>query len=278
MADNEPEKPDDSDDFDQMVEEMGRAEAKRRRRGMLITSVVGIVVLIAFALVYMYRDDVFGGPVDVGEGEAEILAETNDPQCRQMIDDITAVGDDYFAYEKTIDQKLLGDDAEAIRGIRQKIDEFEARLTAARELSRESNLRFEDSPKQLTDWFEYMELELGFVDRLARERLAELEAADAAANADAGAGDAGAEAAGDAPAGDEAHGEVVVQGDARPEKTPVERRDAALVAIHDAFENFRVWHAGGMHPCGKADPGETPWAPPGKAPADSARPATDPAH
>jgi hypothetical protein len=45
------------------------------------------------------------------------------------------------------------------------------------------------------------------------------------------------------------------------EPTPAQLRDRALLTLHESFQNFRVWHTSGLHPCGEAAEGVEGWTP-----------------
>ena len=57
-----------------------------------------------------------------------------------------------------------------------------------------------------------------------------------------------------------------IVGEKKKKRTPGEKVDAAVLQLYDLFANFRVWHTASEHPCGAADPGETPWTPRTPAP------------
>lgn len=256
-------RPDESGEMDAVLDSFQKAESARRRRGILYASIALIVAAAVFAVVFVFRVDFFQPNIDVEKGEEEVIAKTNDPQCRDMIAQVQQLSDRYFKLEPTIDEKLLGDDPEAIQKIRDEIARLQQRLDEIEEFSQKANLRFDESRQQLDDWFDYMALEFSFVDRLAKERLAELKAEANAAKAGPDAGQPSSQ-----PSDKQAQpeGVVVEEGDKKSEdeankKTPEERKQGALVAIHDAFQKFRVWHSSSLHPCGAADEGETPWTP-----------------
>ncbi len=266
---------DDSGELDDVLDQFEKAEAARRRSRLLYVVVALVIAGGLFGFVLVFRADIFAPTIDVKKGEKEVLARTNDPQCRNMIAQVEKLSDRYMQFEPTIDKQLLGDDPAAIQKIRDEVARIQQRLDEIEEYSHQANLRFSESRKQLADWFDYVALELSFVDRLAKEQLAKLkDDADAAKKnkdqkdkAAAGADDAG---------NDKPDGVVVAGGDKAkassktkkaPKKTPQERKEGALLDLHDAFQKFRVWHTASLHPCGAADKGETPWHPPaaGKA-------------
>jgi hypothetical protein len=263
---------DDSPEFDEMVSSFEKAESQRRKKGMIYLLVGLMIAGGVFLLAFVYRSEVFGPPIDVEQGEEEILAKTDDPQCRDMIAQVQDLSARYFKLEPTIDEELLGDDAEAIQGIRDEVARLQQRLDEIEEFSREANLRFDESSQELKEWFDYVELELSFVDRLAKERLAALKAAESS-ELKVDAGTAKTEDTSKTSEGEQ-EGVVVEKSEATKKKekqerekaaankqTPKERKEGALIAIHDAFQKFRVWHSSSAHPCGAADEGETPWRP-----------------
>lgn len=255
---NKPEQP----ELDDVFESFEKTQAAQRRK-IVIWSLVGLVVAVGlFLLAFVFRNEVFGPPVDVEKGEKQVLAKTNDPQCRDMIAQVQQLGERYYEFEPTIEKKLLSDDAEAIQKIRDEVRRMQVRVDELEEYSGKANLRFDESRKQLDDWFEYVALELSFVDRLAREQLDKLKG-------DQEAGKKEGKDESNKDAGDEEEGVVVDKGEEAEEKekakanqkTPEERKQGALVALHSAFKEFRAWQGGSPHPCGAAEEGETPWTP-----------------
>lgn len=252
--------PAEDEELEGMMSSIRKAERRQRVRAALYA--VSTIVLIAVAVYgfFAYRDELMPA-VDLDEAGQMAWEKTNDPQCRQLIDQVTVIGEDFNAYESVVEENLLGDDPDKIREIKRRMDSFEARLNKAEELSKKAQLRYEDSARQLDEWFDYVDMEIGFVRRLADERLAELEREAA----EKGEGDASAEKKG---ASQEDAGILVHSPDAdeasegdQPKKSPEQRRDGALIALHDAFQNFRVWHSANAHPCGAAAEDEEPWRP-----------------
>ncbi|MFP4596936.1 MAG: hypothetical protein ACOC9W_04875 [Persicimonas sp.] len=253
-----------SSEFEEVLANLEKAEAERRKKGIIYGLSALIAAVAAFAFIFFFHDRFFQPDLDVESGEQEVAEKTNDPQCRGMIAEVQELSDRYFKLEPAVDEDLLGDDPEAIEEIRDEIARLQQRLDEIAESSEDANLRFEESREQLDEWFDYVEVELGFLDRLAEERLAELSEAKLKEEGEA------AKKEGDAAEDSEAQqaeqeGVVVKKGsdqeeaDEAPKKTPRQRKDGALVAIHDAFQKFRVWHSSSLHPCGAADEGEEPW-------------------
>lgn len=253
-------------DFDASVEQFHRLERARQRRALLLALLVIGVAVSVFLSAVIFRGDLFDSGVDVAQIDQRIAAQTNDPACRAMIDRVTQLGERFSELEPTMDQKLLGGDDQALHDIREEIARMQQQLDETAEASQKANLRYDESREQLDDWFKYVATEFGFLDRLAAEQQAHLSAARQAAETEAT----------DAPRPDDtsktpdadADKGVVVAGGTAPTanaakpatQTPLERKQGALVAIHDSFQKFRIWHTAGAHPCGAApaSPDEAP--------------------
>lgn len=231
---------------------IARAEAERRRRGLAILAVGLIAVVLGVGGLIMLAqgdDGALGPKIELEDSERETLAETNDPQCRAMIADVTAFGARFKGAVPTV-EKVTAAEVDEVKAGRAEVAKLREELEALRVASNKSNLRFDDSRAELTKWFKYVDTELRLLDLRGEKQLARLEA--------------------------EARGETYVDLDAKkkkkrgkivgekpePERTPEQKRDAAILAILDAFESFRVWHTAAMHPCGAADEGEQGWTPP----------------
>lgn len=235
--------PGESQEVDEMVRRLEANERARNTKVLVRTALVLIPAIIAIAFAWMYREAILGPRLDIEGGEKEVLAETNDPQCRTLITEITQIGKDFSDYQPTIADKILSDDREAIEEIRLRLADFRRRIDSAEKEAPEANLRFDSNRAELDAWFESIDEELEFLDKLAQDQIALIDARAAA--------------------------------EEPPEPrypTPFEdRRDGALVAADDNFQNFRVWHTSSLHPCGPADQGEEGWTPEqqisGKAPA-----------
>lgn len=245
-----------------MVSSIRRSERRQRVRVALYAAAVVVVAAVVVYAFFTYRDEFFVPKVDMDEAGKVAWEKTNDPQCRAMIEDVTVIGEDFREYESFVEENVLGDDPDDIREIKSRMEAFKARLNKAEELSEKSELRYQDSADQLDDWFDYVDTEIGFVERLADERLAQLEREAAAQESDATSGDSSNKS--------DVGGILVHSPDAsvdkaedddKPEKTPQERRDGALVALDGAFQSFRVWHSANAHPCGAAADDEQPWRP-----------------
>lgn len=249
-----------------------REKARRRKLGILV--ITGFLAAATiFTVGVFFSSELFESGIDVEGIEAQITEHTNDPHCRETIADVSSLGEDFFKLEPTIDDKLLGEDAEAIKEIRDEILRMQQRLDEISERSAEANLRYDESRKQLDDWFDFVAVEFGFLSRLANEQLATLKAGEEAELAEEG----------EEPDGERAkereeidEGVVVADGEAdepteekASEKTPLERKEGALLAVHESFQQFRIWHTAGAHPCGAAPEGVDPWEP------EPAKPAVD---
>lgn len=252
----------DDEELAGMVSSIRRSERRQRVRVALYAAAVVVVAAVVVYAFFTYRDEFFVPKVDMDEAGKVAWEKTNDPQCRTMIEDVTVIGEDFREYESFVEENVLGDDPDDIREIKSRMEAFKARLNKAEELSEKAELRYQDSADQLDDWFDYVDTEIGFVERLADERLAQLERESAAQGSDATSGESSSES--------DVGGIVVHSPDAsvdkagdddKPEKTPRERRDGALVALDSAFQSFRVWHSANAHPCGAAADDEQPWRP-----------------
>jgi hypothetical protein len=259
--------PEEDEELEGMMSSIRKAERRQRVRAALYGLAVVVLAVVAVYAFFTYRDELFVPKIDMDEAGQEAWEKTNDPQCRTLIEQVTAIGKDFYEYESFVEAHLLGDDPDKIREIKRRMESFKARLNKAEKLSDEAELRYDDSARQLDEWFDYVDMEIGFVERLADERLAYLEREQAR------------EASGDAGTSADS-GIVVYSPDAaeleqkrdKPKQSPEERRDGALIALHDAFQNFRVWHSANAHPCGAAAEGEEPWRPEKGAGAEKAAP------
>ena len=201
--------------------------------------VVAVGLIFTFSVIGYFALQDAGKDIDVETGEKEIAEATDDPQCRAYIAAVTNIGRDFKA-DDALGGKMLSDQAEQVADAKLQFSAFKARLEKSKEGISESNFRFEESEEQLSDWYKAIDTELKLVNLLLNERLEKLAPEQK----------------------DAAEGTVVAEGKKwKSKKTPEERRDGALLAINEAFQSFRVWHSGGMHPCGSAAEGETPWTP-----------------
>ena len=237
-------------EFEEAISELERVESKRRRMGVVLGVGALVLLVAALVLVAQFRSALFRPKMPIEESQREIILKTDDPQCRKLIADVTNIGNTFFAMEGRIEKHLPGGEPAAIRKVIEDLDTIHARVTEAEELSKEATLRFEKSREELERWFDFVDGELELLEEIAKA-----DSADAGAMADAGdAGDNQADAGASADAG-----EATDKADAGP--TVTELRNSTLVALHEAFQNFRVWHSASLHPCGDNDEGETPWRP-----------------
>jgi len=243
-----PEVPGEDSEISEALSELERVEAKRRNYGILLGIAAVGAVVGAILLAAEYRHFLFQPEMPIEENERKILRRTDDPQCRRLIEEVTEVGNDYYVLESKIEQTIPGDDAEAIRNVDRKLATLKERLKGAEELADEANLRYEKSQEELDKWFSYTHYEIDILRDVIDNQLAELPP-EPEQSGDAGIADSGTPT--EDPSG---------RSDGR---TPEERRDGAMVELHEAFENFRVWHSGDTHkhPCGDHEEGEQPWRP-----------------
>jgi hypothetical protein len=243
--------PDQEVDFEEAVSELEAVESKRRRWGYVLGIGAALLLVAGVVVGVEYRSWLFKPKMPIEESRRDIIRDTDDPQCRTMIADITNIANTYYALESRIEQVVPDGEDEEIRKVDEKLATIEERLDEAEALSRKATLRFDRSREELDKWFGHVDYEVRILREVTQNTLARRKE-QRAESADAGAtgGDAGADAETDA-------GSPTVGSD----RTPVERRNGALVALHDAFENFRVWHQASMHPCGDAEKDEQPWRP-----------------
>lgn len=225
---------------DELIASLEKAERSRRKRTLLTGGLVALLVIAAFGLSFVFSNELFQPEIDIESGEEDILADTNDPQCRAFIAHVTRIGGDYFAAEPDIESGLLSDDPADIQKQVDELERLKAELAAAEETANAATLRFDDSRQEVNDWFAYTDNELTLLQKVGKERLIGISETQNAPDA----------------------GTVVEGGEAETsDKTPQERVDGATLAANEAFQKFRVWHTGGLHPCGQAAKGEEPWTP-----------------
>ncbi len=229
----------------ELLSALREAESKRRRSVMIGAAVILVFVVLSVVLSVTFSDEIFQPKIDVEDGEQDVLADTNDPQCREFISLVTEIGKDYEAIEPALQDELLGNDRAEIERLVAELDDLKERLEKAYEVSTQAELRFDESRSDINDWHRYIQNELHLLQRVANERLEALPKAEVP--------DAGTVVDNVAP--------EKPADEPKSEKTPQERLDGATLAANESFQKFRVWHTGGLHPCGKAAEGETPWAP-----------------
>lgn len=234
-------------------EAIALAETHRKMRALKIFAVV-LLGAGAFGAMGIYLGGGVNASVPVEKGEEETLALTNDPQCREMIQRVGALKPMFKIVEAQVEADLLAEDPAKVDAVRVQMRDLKQSIAKEGELSQSATLRYEESRKELDAWFEYVQKEFDTLDRTGQKHLTKL--------------------------AQKARGEVEVKfkkkkrrANQPPERTSTQQRDAAVVAIYDSFDKFRVWHTAGFHPCGAAAKGETPWT----APTPTTKPAATPA-
>lgn len=211
-------------DLEKLVEGLKRQEQARRKKTLILVIVVVALATAVMTAALFFQDDIMGPAIDVQAGEEDLLEKTNDPQCRGFIDTVTAEGVAYRNMMAGLQANLLGDKPAETQTYIDDLDALRKRLDDARIKSVDAELRFPDSRQELDDWFKHIDKELDLLMRLGQEKL-------------------------NPPA------------QSAFKKPPAELLDQAVLATHDAFENFRVWHTASQHPCGAASPDEKGWTP-----------------
>lgn len=266
-----------SAETDAVFERFEKSEKARKLKVFVLALIVVLAGAAVFLTSVVFRENRLHANLDMETLDSEAAALTNDPQCRDLIAQVDELSARYFKLEPQLEAHLLGDNPTKIKELRDEIARIQQRIDEIAEYSLKANLRFDTSRAELDDWFDYVALEFTFVDRLGREQLALLEKpsaenqeADPDASGEAADTDKPAELNSDAQkSAAEQEGVEVAKERAKkknsekekPTKTPLERKQAALVALHDSFQNFRIWHTARAHPCGAADEGEVGWEP-----------------
>lgn len=248
--------PDEAPELGEALDEIEDVESQRRLWGAVIGTATFLLLAAAVFAVVRFRTTLFRPPVDL-ETERETIRKTDDPECRQMIADVTAIKHEFFSLEDEIAATMPDGDPTAIRSLLSELEKLQRRIDEAEKLSQDATLRFDEDRKQLDDWFEYVDYEIGIVVQIAETRL-EKKTGAPGGTADAGDVGGGGSGAGDAGRSERDAGDA--GGDAGGSNLVRERKEA-VAAVHRVFENFRVWHEGGRHPCGAAESDETPWRP-----------------
>ncbi len=212
----------DPGELEELRETFVRAESRRRRRA-LIGGILVLIALVTFSWVMItYSGTDFRPKVE--EGEQNVLSETNDPVCRGMIADVTEVGVNYFAQESVVERALVSKDREEVLQIQTFLEKQRGELAVASRKSRGAVFRYDTSRAELKRWFEFVDTEYGQLISLATERVARLDSEDGGQNADA----------------------------KKAETAALDLQGRALLAIHESFHSFRVWHSSSLHPCGRS--------------------------
>ncbi len=221
---SEESQPDRDPDFDRIVEELARQESARRRKTLITALILVALGVASLGAAIFWRDALHGPAIDVEAGEAEVLLETNDPQCREFIADVTAEGVSYKNIMPALQNKMIADEPVETQRLIDEIEALRKRLADAYATSADANLRYPESRQELNDWFKHIDKELLLMVRLGQNKL----------TPDAG------------------------ETFTRPTK---ELLDLSVLAGDDAFENFRMWHTAALHPCGEAAADEKGWTP-----------------
>ncbi len=228
---------------------IARAEAERRKKGLIkLFAGLAITALVLGGMVLLGQQGYLGPTMEVEEEEKENLDETNDPQCRAMIDDVTTFGEQFKKQNAKKIEPVLSEDPEKVKAARAALGELREELEGLRIKSEAANLRYDNSRKELRDFFKFVDTELRLVDLRGEYQLQKLEA----------------EAKGETweEPSPKSRGKIIgKKKKERANRSPEQKRDDAIIAVYDAFNTFRVWHTASAHPCGAADEGETPWVP-----------------
>lgn len=217
---------------------IARAEHRRRKQALMVL----IAVIAAGALVVFLGKTLGSKGVEasIEKSEQEVIQKTNDPQCRALIDEVSAIEREFRAEEVAISADLLSEDEAKAAAVLDKIKALRAKLSAQQEASLKVNLRYDETRQELETWFKYIDNELDTLAQAAAKQKA-LKAIPE----------------------DGVEVKLTKKGKpTAPEKSPQELRDGATLAIYNAFKSFKVWHSATMHPCGAADEGEVGWTPP----------------
>jgi hypothetical protein len=241
-------------DFDEALSGLEAIEASRRTKGVIMG--VGALVLLGFSLfaIVQFRTLLFRPDLPIEESERQLIDETDDPQCREMIAQVGEISRSFFELEPVIEKLVPGGADERRRDVAAEIDALITRLDEAESLSHRANFRSDDITSDVDWWFQY-----------TREQFVEIrDLVEPDEPTDAGRSDAGSVTGGDRPVGRDAGVQAdVTSGDAGPTETVSSQRNSLLFTTHKNLEQFRVWHSSERysHPCGDADEMETPWRP-----------------
>lgn len=234
---------------------IAQAEAERRKKGLMVVFAgLAFTAIVIGGLVMVGQDGGLGPVIEIEEGEKETLEETNDPQCRTFIADVTELGKRFKTDGAKAMDPVLSEDPAKVEAARAEIAKMRAELDTLRADARKANLRYQDSKKDLADFFSFVDTELRLLDLRAEYHLARI------------AAEAKGETYEEPEPKSKRKGKIIGKKRNEPveraDRNPEQKRDDAIVAIHVAFDKFRVWHsAENIHPCGAAEEGETPWTP-----------------
>jgi hypothetical protein len=200
---------------------------EERRRAFFMRAAIGFVVsgivVGGFWLFFATENTEIETEMSEQEAEKRLLEQSDDPQCRRLIEQTRQVRSEFLELAPQLDKFLLSDRKAKVRELEYELVSMGADVDELKTLADEANFRNQKARTQFADWSEYLDTELYFIERLAKETLGEVEKKES-------------------------------------DKTQVERKNAAIVALRDAMRSFRVWTSSGVHPCGEAEEGETPWS------------------
>lgn len=218
-------------DVDAALDELRAEEHRRLLRNAVLSLIV--ISMLGFVTWWMIAntDTLFRPNLQVEVGEEEVLAVTNDPACRGIIDEVTQIAADYEARELFIEQNVLGRDEANVEQVRETATAFRSRHREVSERVEDAVVRERVFRRQLNDWFGFMDNEFRILEEMADRQLKILRGEEVSEP----------EGAWDDMAG---------------------LRDRVLLTIDENFHAFRVWHQVGLHPCGPAPEGVAPWTPP----------------
>ncbi len=229
-----------------IIEELAKKEKARMLRILAISAVLALCITGAFIYIAKNSDTVFKPNLDIESGEKNVLKDTNDPQCRAIITSAKQIGVEFKAIDPDLSKTLIDGKEGEVRPLLAKVSALKLRLADIKDSVPSATFRdFETKSasgvqNELNAWFKHVDTHFFFLERLANEHLAEIEVKE------------------------KTEGTIVVDKESKKtkyKKTPRQRLDGALLAINEAFQSFRVWHTGSLHPCGAASKDETPWAP-----------------
>ena len=155
---------------DPLIEELRAAESKRNKKTLLVSAVILGLALALLAITWAYSESLIGPRVDIEAGEAEVLEDTNDPACRAMIASVGQHQETWNALRKDLRQDLLGEDSAKVEELLKRVAELRAGLAKDFDASKEANLRFDDSRKELDTWFKFVDRELDVFVKLPAEK------------------------------------------------------------------------------------------------------------
>lgn len=224
---------------------IARAESARRKN---IAIGVVLVALLAAGLIALIATGDTGPKVDRVQLAEDVVMESNDPQCRALIEDVTALGERYKSEHAATLEDVLHADPDRVKLVRQRISALRKEADTLRIASIAANVTTQESREALPSWFKLVDTELRLLDLRAERHLERLDV------------ESRGETYVEPKSAPKQKGKIIGQVE-QPERSPQEKRDAAILSLHDAFANFRIWHSGTTHPCGPADPGESPWEP-----------------